>query len=417
VIKVANISKISAFKTYGESMFPLLWDGDVVYLAKKRFDRIAVNDIVCVRKGLPAGRQGDRIFTHRVVYKTDKYLITKGENNQTSDGKIYPKNVIGVVYKIKRGRNEFSIDDLYLIQSTLYFGEIVKVKRTLEKTGIKFVFLKGLPLHLYHEGKHPRRIYADCDILISPKFFSRAKTILRKLGFKEFDSSLSETLGRLKNKSPEVNFLKIVKGFPIFFDIHLEVVFMMTQLGELNALYPQSLLNSLSGKFLREKRDVSVWSHKFPILSSENLLIYLALHLYHHNFKGAYRYDFMKSIISKEQQNFSKIAKLAKEYKLMNFIYPVFLILQKYYGLNFDRDFLNDIRPDSSFARVRKMLYKLNIFDEEQRINSGIERFKNLFYLSPEPFFRKVMVFLDKQVIYTIIWVFLNRVKSIKMVR
>ena len=43
----------------------------------------------------------------------------------------------------------------------------------------------------------------------------------------------------MKDKESELAYYKIINGFMVTFDLHLEVVFMMTQLGRLEALYPQ----------------------------------------------------------------------------------------------------------------------------------------------------------------------------------
>jgi hypothetical protein len=63
--------------------------------------------------------------------------------------------------------------------------EIIKIKRAFEEENIDFVFLKGLPLHLYYEKTHPKRIYADCDVLINKKDFLEAEKIIIKFGYKK----------------------------------------------------------------------------------------------------------------------------------------------------------------------------------------------------------------------------------------
>ncbi|MBI5122615.1 S24/S26 family peptidase [Candidatus Roizmanbacteria bacterium] len=73
-------------KAEGNSMLPILHPNDVVQYRKINFKQIRINDIILVRKN-------KRLFTHRIIYKTDKYLVTKGNNNLESDGKIYPLQV------------------------------------------------------------------------------------------------------------------------------------------------------------------------------------------------------------------------------------------------------------------------------------------------------------------------------------
>ncbi len=164
-------------KTFGNSMFPLLLDGDVLYLKKIKFGKIRVNDIITVKNK-------NNYFTHRVIYKGNNFLVTKGDNNHETDSKVYSKDIVGIVENVKRQGNIFNPEQIYLLQSSLYFAEIVKIKNILEKNKIEHVFLKGLPLHLYFEKTHPRRIYADCDILISKLHYSKAISILKHMGYK-----------------------------------------------------------------------------------------------------------------------------------------------------------------------------------------------------------------------------------------
>lgn len=389
-------------KTFGSSMHPLLRNGDIVYLKKIKLTNIKVNDIICVRKN-------GKVFTHRALYKEEKYLITRGDGNFVSDGKIYPKNIIGIVYKIKRKRQILGIQDLYLLQSTFYLQEILRVKKNFEQAKIDFIFLKGLPLHLYYEGFHPKRIYADCDILISKRHSLRVGKILEKMGYKRGDSSLSSLQKHLKNKESEVTFYRISNGFPIIFDIHFEIVFMMTQIGKLEALYPQKRIDSLSNFFLKSKRFIELQEENFPILSGSNLFIYLLLHLFHHNFKGSYRYDFINTILKKEKINYVRVEEIIKNYKLQNFIYPCLLLLKKYYKARFPNYFLRSARYNKG---IQNIIQRVNIFDDGERIREGVDRFKYLFYLSSEPFYKKILIVLNPQVFHAIAWVFIKRIRA-----
>lgn len=69
-------------KSQGSSMLPLLQPDDIIYFKKSAFPRIITNDLVMVEKN-------KKIFTHRVIYKTIKYVVTKGDNNPGSYGKVY----------------------------------------------------------------------------------------------------------------------------------------------------------------------------------------------------------------------------------------------------------------------------------------------------------------------------------------
>jgi signal peptidase I len=393
--------KTFSLKAEGSSMTPLLRPNDVLYYKKTTFNQCRINDLIMAQKR-------GQLFTHRIIYKTNNYLVTKGDNNTQSDGKIYPKQIIAKAYQIKRNGEVFDLANLYLLRSTLYFQEIIKIKKAFEVKKIDFVFLKGLPLHLYFEKAHPQRIYFDCDVLIDKKDFKKAEEVLTGHGYKKSDTSLSKTQKQLKDKEIEGVYYKKINGFPVVFDLHVEVAFMMTQLGKLDALYPQRLIDKLTKDFLREKQEVTIQGSSFYLLSSISLIIYLALHFFHHNFRGAFRLEFLDKIICKKSlnvQSFNRLYTIIKRYHLQNFVYPVFVLLKKYYQTPIPNRFLKLIQP-SNFLTLKLYDFKnLNIFDDEPRIKAGIHRFKNLFFLSPNPLWKKVLVFINLQVIYMGCWI------------
>lgn len=368
-------------------MWPLLLDGDIVNLRKVRFDKVNINDIVCFKKK-------GQLITHRVIYKAEKYLIAKGDNNSTSDGKIYPKNIIGIVNTLKRGGQIFRPENIYLLQSTIYFKEIVRVKKALEKENIDLVFLKGLPLHMYYEGTHPRRIYADCDILISKHNFLKTEAILLQKGY----IKSKYTFSKKGLEGSEATFQKFVSGVFVKFDVHMEVVFLTTRVGKLNSLYPQRLITELTTKFVNEKTTVNLDNEFFSILSRENLLIYLSLHLFNHNFKGSYRYDFIRSLLG-NKIDFLEVSQVVGQFKLKGFVYPCFLFLKKYYpDIGIDKFSL--MMPDKSkLAFIKKRVLESNIFEDDYRPGLG-EHFKLIIYLSPASPINKMSVFFRPKVIY-----------------
>lgn len=406
--RLLNSQRFFPLKSQGQSMFPILQEGDILYFKKIPFSKIKVNDLIVFQKK-------NQIICHRVIYKTQKYIITKGDNSLKSDGKIYPKQILGKVYQVKRNGQIFKPETLYLIQSTHYFPEIVKIKQAFDKEKINYVFLKGLPLHLYFEGKHPQRIYADCDVLIDKKDFQKAQNILFKFGYQKAEASLFNWQKKLKDKEVENAYWKNINGFTVIFDLHLEVVFMMTQLGSLNDLYPQKLIDNLTEEFLNAKKKVKILNETFLILNTNHLILYLALHLFHHNFKGAFRYEFLNKVIKKtknKEKFFKEILVIIKKYKLNNFSYPVFYLLKKYYQTPLPNDFLSRIKP-SSFLTLKLYNFKnLNIFNDEPRLKAGINRFLNLFLLSPNPWWKKILVFFNFQVIAAILWSVYAKIRS-----
>ncbi|HVZ66677.1 MAG TPA: nucleotidyltransferase family protein [Patescibacteria group bacterium] len=381
------IQGVSSIKTFGGSMLPFLRDEDIVYFKRENFNNVKVNDIICVRKG-------GKIFTHRVVYKNEKFLITKGDNNYISDGKIYPKNVIGLVYKVKRDGLIFGINDLYLIQSTLYFQEIVKIKKAFKKANLDLIFLKGLPIYLYFDRIQPKRIYADCDILVSEKKLATAEAILKQVGYQREDPYSEYSI--IKHQK-EVSYRKIVNGFPVFFDLHSELVFVMSRIGNLNLLYPEELIKELTEKFVNERQVIKVNNENFNILSNENLLIYLCLHLFHHNFKGPHRYDLIMRILN-QKLDYGYIVRVVHQFNLANFISPCLLILSDLYNSKESRVLVDLIGGRNN------MWLNVDIFKSDDLPGSGAF-FKSLLFLSPSPLWKKMMVFGNLNVLNSIVLV------------
>ena len=106
-----NIKKNFYIKSFGISMLSFLQPNDVIYYKKINYGVIKINDIIFFKK------EG-KFLTHRVIYRANNCFITKGDNNLRSDGKIYPHQIIGKAYHVKRNRKIFNPEDVYLLQLT-----------------------------------------------------------------------------------------------------------------------------------------------------------------------------------------------------------------------------------------------------------------------------------------------------------
>ncbi len=379
-------------------MYPLLQDGDVLDIRKVKFNAVEINDILCVRKN-------QATFTHRVIYKKDNYLILKGDTNLVSDGKIYEKNVIGKVAGVIRNGNNLDPEDLYLIQSSIYLKEIIEVKKTFEKKKINYVFLKGLPLHLYYTGTHPRRLYADCDILIDKKMHDKASSLLNKLGFTKINK------GNQFIKSPvekqEISFVKYVSGFRVELDIHLEIVFMSSGYGHLNYFYPTQLVNTFTKEILKHKRIISVKKQRFPILDSSYLLVYLMLHLFHHKFRSSWRFEIIDKVLGKEKIDFKKASEIVDKYHYKNFIYPGIILYCKYFDNKFPDWFMKKIKPDEKTLKfITEKITNKDIFNDVNTLSN--KKTEYFFRLSPLPLYRKALVIFDPPFVWAGIIYFAN---------
>lgn len=389
-------------------MLPLLQPNDTVIVRETTFSQCQVNDIIVTRIC-------NGILIHRVIYKNKNYLISRGDNNFKSDGKIYPDDIIGKILLVKRKGKLFDPERIYLSQSSIFFKEILKINRDFKRKNINYVFLKGLPLHLYYEKSHPRRIYIDCNVLVKKEDSRKAENILLVKGYKKSSSSIFNYQSKIHNKEIENSYYKTINNFIVIFDLHFELVFSMTRLGRINPLYSKKSINKITTDFIQGKQLIIINNEPFPILRTKNQIIFLALHFFHHNFHGAFRLNLLDKIISKYQRkvDWSAIAKKINEYKLENFVYPVFLLLKKYYQTPINSKFLRSIMPQKAQLKyIKQNILRVDIFSDEPRVKAGVTRFKNLFYLSPNPLWKKLLVFIQPSVLYAVFWVYRQKLFS-----
>ena len=397
-------------KSAGFSMLPMFQSGDVLYFQRSSLKTVKINDICLIHKN-------GQDVVHRIIYKRSNYVITKGDNNLWSDGKVYSKQIVGKVIKIKRNGSKFDPDQAYLLQSTLYFQEIAKIKNAFEKAKIDFVFLKGLPLHLFIYKTHPRRFYHDCDILISKNDYSNIQKIFLNFNYTEADTSFSNVVKTMQDKITEVTYYKRFNNVLVSFDMHLEVNMGIVQLGKINMIYPQKWIDELSQKFIQEKVQIKVDGKRYPVLSSANLITYLAIHFFQHGLKGIWRLEMLSKIYHRNETNkevINEILKMTNTFRIENFLYPGLLLLKKYYPENNVTKLTSQIKINKIKKEyINRLVKNIRIFDDDTRIERGVGRFKNLYFLSPNPWWKKMWVFMSPQVIYTIFWVAVRKIRRI----
>lgn len=402
-------SKFFPLKSQGSSMLPILRSDDVVYFKKTCLKNLKINDLVLVKKN-------HQLFTHRIIYKTDKHLVTKGDNNLESDGKIYPHQIIGKVAKVKRDGKEFDPNQIYLLQSSLYFQEIIKIKSLLEKQKINFVFLKGLPLHLYYEKTHPRRIYADCDILVKPQQKNIIDKILIKLGFQsEKSSKYSHFQTFIGTEIKEKNYFKKINNVSILLDIHYQITFTTHKVPN-PFLNLEESIKALTYQFFERKTNVTLNRIKFPILEKDDLMLYLLLHFFTHLFNGVYRLDLINKIYQQQKDiNWRNIFDTTAQYKILNFIIPSLYLLDKYYNTKTPFFMVKKTYPNNfSYSMiVFKMLgLEKNLFDNNYSFfQQRLLRALLIFLYTDENIFKKTFIVAQPKIILHLIYFLLLRIK------
>jgi signal peptidase I len=217
-----DLRKTDHIKTFGNSMYPLLHDGDILYYQKSPFNEIKIDDIILFKKK-------DRYITHRVICRKNDYVVTKGDNVLKSDGKIFQNAIVGKVNKIKRNDTFFDLKNLYLIQSTIYLRELSHMFAELSQKKMPFVVLKGLPLVQYYFNSIPERLYADCDILTEKSHEKQFNEIFCRHLYKKHKKELVRENIHEGKHIYEENYYKFIHNVPVSIDVHLEAVFTFTR--------------------------------------------------------------------------------------------------------------------------------------------------------------------------------------------
>ncbi len=393
----------------GISMLPLLLDKDYLFFKGVDYSDLSTNDLVLVEIK-------KQFMVHRLVYKTNNYSITKGDNNLKSDGRVYEHQIIGKVTKIKRGKKELNINYLYSIYLDRYLKDIIKLNRLFAREKLSYIFLTGLPLYVYYNNGRPHSLCTDCDILVTSSNIGKAKQIVQSLGYKQLKKGLFSSKVKQENYQPKLVFCKVINNYNVTISLHQELVFQMTEMGKLNSFYPQKLLQSLQQQVFNSKKMMKVKNEQLPVLSIDYLLLYLALRLFHYNYRGYSNYIFFNQIVKNEALkaniDWNELSKLVKHYSLQNFVYPAFVLLNKYYQTKIPNNFLNLIKPKAKLAYyiVRWVVKTTPIFDNLSRIKAGVWRFAYLFIFSPQPIWRRILVFVKPSVFFAFFWVLYQKV-------
>lgn len=388
-----------SLKSEGNSMFPILQHGDLVEYIRCNPTHIKENDIILTNTN-------GTFVTHRVIYKTATTYITRGDNNPKADLPIQANQIFGKAIRFKRRGVWYGIQEIYLQQSILYLHEINKLAKTLSQNTVPHVFLKGVLISLRYENTIPRRIYADCDILVKRENAQQIELIFKFLGYKNVDKNFRLTTKKNKYDYPEISFVKNIGKIPVVFDVHFEPVFLMTQIAGMNLLYDKQLLYDLGGMIINNRKSIQVKGMDFFMCAPTDQALYLVLHIFHHNCIDSVRYSLLNSVILKSKSSlfWKKLRLTIKKFHLEGYSYLPFLILKRYYKTPIPPSFISSIVPSWSKKKISWfLLQKTNIFNNDSRFKAGIERFILIFVLSPSPIWKKIWVFFHKDTIQTIL--------------
>lgn len=390
-----------SIKSQGDSMYPLLQDGDIVEYESVYFKDISLNDIILVHVD-------HVLMTHRVIYKMKQACITRGDNNTTADIPIKSSQILGKALRFKRNNTWYKLQDTYTAQSTFYLNEIQKLETSLQFADVSHVFLKGVLISLHYLDAIPKRVYADCDLLINREDYKKTEKAFKVLGYKLRKPLLTFDSNHEKQSKPEINYAKKIDGLLVVFDVHFEPVFLMTQLDGMQFLYPKMKLMKLGEELIGRSRQYNIGGLNYPICSTSNQLLYLALHIFHHNYTDSTRYQFLDAIIRKHSTKkiWKEIQTTIHEYELEGYLYLVFILLKKHFKTPIPKEFITKITP--SWIKKTVSIYyssQIDIFSIDTQLKAGIGRFILVFLLSPNPIWTKIFLLFHPDTINALLTV------------
>ncbi len=383
----------------GNSMYPLLQDGDYIEYIYSPFKNIRLSDLILVYAD-------DILMTHRVIYKKSTSCITRGDNNPTADTLVQKGRVLAKVIRFRRKGAWHNIQDVYLTQSIIYLQEIQKLEILLRINKLPHVFLKGVLVSLLYEGSIPKRIYADCDILIKRNDARKIEYVFKHLGYKLLGRTPLFNKANIQSNQPEVSFMKMVGRTPVVFDVHFEPVFLMTQLGGMGLLFPKDKLLELGESIISNGKCATIQGFSYTVCSAADQILYLALHIFHHNFTDSIRYQLLDAVIRKSasKKTWKHISDSIRKYRLEGYTYLVFALLKQYFHTPIPFSFFSSIEPQKTKKIVLSRCMKhVDIFNRDTRMKAGIERFILIFLLSPEPVWKKTLLFFHKDTIKSVV--------------
>ncbi len=341
----------------------------------------------------------NQLIFHRLIYKhpTQDIFITKGDNNLLPDPPIQKAQILAKVIKVKRKHQILTIANLYQTQSTLYLKHLHTLINQFQHHRLPFILLKGVPLHLYINQQTPQRIFADNDLLIRSKDFSHVHQIFLKLKFKPISPN---------NHTNQINYLKPTKPFPIIIDFHLKPAISFTKIPQLAQLTPSYQLTSY---LFNNTQTFKVKQTNFPILNNEALLIYLLLHLFHHNFKGYHRFQLIADLIKQKSINWTKFQQDVLQLNYQNIVYPGLKLIQHLYLPKLTLPQLNP-SPTSRFLSHHFNHQPLtNHFITQTRTQAARQRLLLTLLLAPTPFTKKLTTFLKPSTYISIFRTYLTK--------
>ena len=107
------------FKATGDSMLPSVWPGDLLTVRRQSFSEFQSGDTVLYERGDesaltrsygPASPKGRGFVAHRIVGRTGRQLITRGDSLRRNDAPVHEEQVLGRVVCVTRNGRRIGLE-------------------------------------------------------------------------------------------------------------------------------------------------------------------------------------------------------------------------------------------------------------------------------------------------------------------
>ncbi|EKQ54527.1 MAG: hypothetical protein B655_0781 [Methanobacterium sp. Maddingley MBC34] len=249
-----------------------------------------------------------------------------------------------------------SLKDYFVMntrKNLLFLGEMLKLHKIFENNNITFIPYKGPIMAVYNYGSLSLREFADLDIFIDKKDFSRAKKILLDENY--------ETVLKL-NSSKEVEYLKSQREYKfknmengLILEIQWNVVGFSFSFSH-ESSFP---INQDKPKF------ISINNKSVNIFSDEDLLLILSLHIAGHLWSRlSWVCDIVELIKKSKGINWNQIIDKAHYLGIERILYLNLSLSHSLFDLKLPENVQEKIKEDPQVEILEKQILKL-IFSPE----------------------------------------------------
>lgn len=316
-------------------MFPLLEDKTIVKIVKKEFEGVRPFDWVAfTRKG--------NLLVHEVLFKSKKYLVSWGVNNNWTDGVVRPNEVLGVVGK----------KEVWRKWHLVFLTEAAAIQEDSRIAKIRNLYLKGPAWQIAKYGFLLDKPSADIDWLVDKNEYTKVGRILTRRGYRlRKQGWMKKRLyqGKVPRVS-EMTYTKQILGGSLTIDLHLQAI-----REALTAWYKEPItrenMDRLTEALLSRRVRESGW---YVLPDTENLF-YLCLNLIiHHAGGGVYQLTQIAHLIDRDKINWTELLAWAKDYRVENYIY--FPLLWSHRLFKVSVPILDQIKPTPVRLSLAKIL-------------------------------------------------------------